>query len=379
MATRAIEPDDPPAKRERDEVVSERIVDLDSGQVAEVTSLGDISIVRRLEVPSRDPGKREPRSRAYAYTPRRARPPWTKPDVLVLGDDLPNYLRAERTFHALTESGLLDLLEAPAWPNGARSAPPIIAIPNASPNGFGPLMDRLEQRGIPVLPLRNIVQERCRLAFLEDEEAEPEVRRQPHWRRAALRIFDLVVGLLGCLAFAVALPFLAAAILIEDGRPIFYVQHRICKGGRTFRLLKFRSMTKDAEEAGPTWATLNDERVTRVGAVMRRYKLDELPQFLNVVRGHMSVVGPRPERPMFAETLRKLIPHYDLRHAVRPGLTGWGTLRVGYGNSIEAKYLTHQYDLYHLRHRTVRFDLEIMARSFFAIMLRPERQDRFML
>jgi lipopolysaccharide/colanic/teichoic acid biosynthesis glycosyltransferase len=138
-------------------------------------------------------------------------------------------------------------------------------------------------------------------------------------------------------------------------------------------------MRPNAEDTGPMWATLRDERVTRVGAFLRRLKLDELPQFINVLLGQMSIVGPRPERPVFVETLRRLVPHYDARHSVRPGLTGWGTVKVGYGNSVEAKYLTHQYDLYQLRHRTIAFDLEIILRSVTAILFRAERQDRFML
>jgi lipopolysaccharide/colanic/teichoic acid biosynthesis glycosyltransferase len=138
-------------------------------------------------------------------------------------------------------------------------------------------------------------------------------------------------------------------------------------------------MKTDAETTGPAWATLRDDRITKVGAFLRRYKIDELPQFMNVVIGQMSIVGPRPERAAFAETLRKFVPGYDVRHRVRPGLTGWGTLRVGYGNSVEAKYLTHQYDMYHLKHRTLRLDAEIMARSVYAIITGPERRDPFML
>jgi lipopolysaccharide/colanic/teichoic acid biosynthesis glycosyltransferase len=201
----------------------------------------------------------------------------------------------------------------------------------------------------------------------------------PWWRRALIRTLDLLIGAIGIAIFLVLLPFVAAAIWVEDRGPVFYVQERLGRRGKPFVLFKFRSMRTDAENTGPMWATLRDERVTRVGAVLRKSKIDELPQFINVLAGHMSVVGPRPERTVFVETLRRLIPYYNLREAVRPGLTGWGTVKVGYGNSVEAKYLTHQYDLFHMKRRTLTFDLEIMVRSVFAIIARNERQDRFML
>jgi lipopolysaccharide/colanic/teichoic acid biosynthesis glycosyltransferase len=357
------------------EMRTERIVDIDAGHILDVQSVDDLAVVRRLEVPSSEPRIISSSRRVYAYVPRRARPPWVKPDVLVLGDDLPNYLRAERSFHALTESGLHDLLEAPGRGNRRGNAP-IVAIPNASPNGLAPLVDRLEQRGIPVTPLRDIVEERCRLALLDDEGAIPRIS---WWRRAAIRALDLAVGIVGIAVFLAVLPLVAAAIWIEDRGPIFYAQERLGRGGKPFMLFKFRSMRTDAENTGPMWATLRDDRVTRVGALLRKSKIDELPQFINVLAGKMSIVGPRPERTVFVETLRSLIPHYDLRERVRPGLTGWGTIKVGYGNSVEAKYLTHQYDLYHMKRRTIAFDLEIMARSVFAIIVRNERQDRFML
>jgi lipopolysaccharide/colanic/teichoic acid biosynthesis glycosyltransferase len=376
LASRAVEPNDRSASERADEVRNDRVVDLDTGEILDVTTIDDLSVVRRLEPASHQDVVASPR-RVYAFVPRRARPPWVKPDVLVLGDDLPNYLRAERSFLPLTESGLRDLLEAPARPTGRRAKPPLVAIPGREPNGLAHIVERLESQGIPVVPLRDIVQARCRLAFLD--EGALALPRQPWWRRAAIRAVDLIVGLIGCAVLFLALPFVAAAIWLEDRGPVLYSQERIGRGGKHFSLHKFRSMRPDAESSGPAWARLRDDRITRVGGFLRRYKIDELPQFLNVLAGHMSIVGPRPERAAFADTLRELIPGYDARHRVKPGLTGWGTLRVGYGNSIEAKYLTHQYDMYHLKNRTLRLDLEIMARSVYAIITGPERRDPFML
>ena len=356
------------------------MIDLDGAEIVDVTTAGDVSVSHHHAVPeSNGATVTSIRGRPYAFTPRRARPPWAKPDVLVLGDDLPNYLRAEKSFHPLTESGLRDLLDAPARDNGRRGTSPIVAIPSANPNGFAALVGRLQERGIPVLPLRDVVQKHCRLAFLDEEEKVPVVERPGLWRRIATRLIDIVLSVIGCAVLTVVYPFVAATIWLEDKGPVFYVQERVGRGGRTFKLYKFRSMRADAEETGPVWATLNDDRVTRIGAALRRFKIDELPQFVNVLIGDMSIVGPRPERPIFVETLRNLIPRYDIRHVVRPGLTGWGTLRVGYCNSIEAKYLTHLYDLYHLSNRSLLFDLEVIARSAAAVLLRPDHQDRFML
>ena len=364
-------------------IPTERILETATSEVLDVATVGDLSVVRRVEIPippERPSGQTHASStphRVYAYIPRRARPPWARPDVLVLGDDLPNYLRAERSFYPLTPAGLRDLLEIPKGREGKRAAPPIVAVPVQHPGEptLNGLAERLEEWGIPVLPLRAVVERRCRMTLLDEPGAvpTPETRR----RRFVNRTLDLFCSAIGLALLIAVLPFVAPAIWLEDRGPIFYLQERMGRG-RTFRLLKFRSMRVDAEGSGPAWATLGDERITRVGGFLRRYKIDELPQFLNVFKGDMAMVGPRPERDVFAETLRRFVPHYDVRQSVRPGITGWGTLRVGYGNSVEAKYLTHQYDLFHLAHRSLGFDVEILLRSLFGILVRPDRQDRFM-
>lgn len=306
--------------------------------------------------------------------PRRARPPWVRPDVLVLGEEIPSYLRGEKGFHLLSAQGVRDLLGAPR--RGSRA--PIVAVPDAFECDSALLADlrRLEEAGVHVFPLSAVARQRCRLELLD---ADPAGGRANRVRDGLHRAVDLVAAVAGLAAMAVVLPFVALAVWLEDRGPVFYSQERVGRGGRTFELLKFRSMRPDAETAGPAWATTDDERTTRVGAFLRRFKIDELPQFVNVLLGHMSLVGPRPERPFFVEILKTHVPHYDLRHSVRPGLTGWGTVRVGYGNSIEAKYLAHQFDLYHLANRSLRFDLEIMARSTRFLFLPPEVADRYML
>lgn len=308
------------------------------------------------------------------FLPRRARPPWIRPDILVLGEELPSYLRAEKGFHQLNHYGVRDLLAAPR--RGPRA--PIVAVPDAFECDAELLADlrRLEEAGVHVFPLSAVARHRCRLELLD---REPEPPRGGRIRSAAHRAVDVVAALAGVAVMAVLLPFVALAVWIEDRGPVFYSQERVGLGGRTFKLLKFRSMRPDAETSGPAWATSDDERTTKVGSFLRRFKIDELPQFVNVLLGHMSLVGPRPERPFFVDILRTHVPHYDVRHRVRPGLTGWGTVKVGYGNSIEAKYLAHQFDLYHLTNRSLRFDLEIMARSSRFVFLPPEVADRYML
>jgi lipopolysaccharide/colanic/teichoic acid biosynthesis glycosyltransferase len=134
--------------------------------------------------------------------------------------------------------------------------------------------------------------------------------------------------------------------------------------GKCFEVLKFRSMSDDAEKAnGAQWAIENDPRVTKTGRFLRKYRLDELPQFVNVIRGEMSFVGPRPERPEFVHELRKSIPYYDERHSVRPGLTGWAQVQYAYGSSIEDAFNKLEYDLFYLQNMSLTFDLAIILRT----------------
>ena len=130
--------------------------------------------------------------------------------------------------------------------------------------------------------------------------------------------------------------------------------------GRPFQILKFRSMYQNAEHHGPRWAANDDDRVTRVGRIIRKFRFDELPQFLNVLRGEMSLVGPRPERPVFCEMLEKEIPLYPQRHSVRPGITGWAQIKYQYGASIEEAKTKLEYDLFYIKHMSVLVDLAIV-------------------
>jgi exopolysaccharide biosynthesis polyprenyl glycosylphosphotransferase len=184
------------------------------------------------------------------------------------------------------------------------------------------------------------------------------------------RMLDLVGGLVLVGLLLVLLPFIALAIRLDTPGPILYRQQRVGWRGRVFTALKFRSMVHDAEPDGEAqWATKDDPRVTRVGRWLRRTRLDELPQAWNVLRGEMSLVGPRPERPEFVEQLQRVIPFYRARLAIKPGLTGWAQINYGYGNSVEASLAKLQYDLYYLKHQSFWFDLLILARTVYVVLL----------
>jgi sugar transferase (PEP-CTERM system associated) len=241
-------------------------------------------------------------------------------------------------------------------------------------------------------PLRELLE--CRLAgidvtelltFLERETGRVHIDNlNPSWlifcegfRRGSLRqftsnIFDLVVSLT---IFLLALPTMLAVVLaikLEDGwrAPVLYRQERVGLHGRTFQVLKFRSMQADAEPRGiARWAQKNDPRVTRVGAVIRVLRIDELAQIINVLRGDMSFVGPRPERPQFVAELTERIPYYGERHCVKPGITGWAQICFPYGASEQDALEKLQYDLYYIKNSCLLFDLSILVQTMEVVML----------
>jgi len=189
--------------------------------------------------------------------------------------------------------------------------------------------------------------------------------------RLMKRAIDLTLSLLMAVATLPLMALTAALVWIEDGRPIFYRQERVGENGRPFVLSKFRSMRKDAEQGGrPVWAKDGDERVTRVGRFIRTTRLDELPQLWNVLRGDMSFVGPRPERPFFVDELSRQIPFYQQRHAVKPGLTGWAQVKYRYGSSLEDAMEKLRYDLYYIKHLSVFFDLTIVFDTVKVVLFR---------
>lgn len=178
------------------------------------------------------------------------------------------------------------------------------------------------------------------------------------------RLIDIALSLAGLVCFGLILPLVALAIVLDSPGPVFYQQERVGKAGRVFKVVKLRSMIPDAEaQQGPIWAVSGDSRVTRVGRFLRRSRLDELPQMLNVLSGEMSWVGPRPERPHFVERLQRTIPFYRTRLTVPPGLTGWAQINYGYGSTEHDALIKLQYDLYYIRHGSILLDGLILLRT----------------
>ena len=179
----------------------------------------------------------------------------------------------------------------------------------------------------------------------------------------AKRLLDLFFAMLIGIFAAPVIVLAAIIVKLESKGPIFFIQERIGEGNKKFNIVKFRSMTTDAEKDGPQWASKNDNRVTKFGKIMRATRIDELPQLWNVLRGEMSFVGPRPEREFFIQQLEKEIPYYNLRHTVKPGLTGWAQVMYPYGASVEDAYRKLQYDLYYIKHHSIPFDVKVLLKT----------------
>ncbi len=187
--------------------------------------------------------------------------------------------------------------------------------------------------------------------------------------RTMKRTFDLFVSLTG---LAIATPLLAIIgilIKLDSPGPVFYRQVRVGLRAQPYMIWKFRSMFTDAEKGGARWTSEEDPRVSRFGRYLRKWRLDEIPQLINVIRGEMSLVGPRPERPVFVQELRSIIPFYDLRHAVRPGITGWAQTQFRYGASAEDAHVKLQYDLYYVKNSSIRLDFRILMDTIRLILL----------
>lgn len=183
------------------------------------------------------------------------------------------------------------------------------------------------------------------------------------------RTIDILVsGLVLLLAWAIML-VIALAIRFETGNPIFFRQERVGLSGRPFNILKFRSMVQDAESDGPKWATEGDKRITHVGRILRKFRLDELPQFINVLKGEMSLVGPRPERPVFCTMLEDSIPFYGLRHTVRPGITGWAQIKYQYGASVDDAKRKLELDLFYIKHLSLALDFAVLFETVKVVLL----------
>jgi sugar transferase (PEP-CTERM system associated) len=244
------------------------------------------------------------------------------------------------------------------------------------------------RRGFPIRELLD-----CRLAGVEVTELLTFLEREtgrvrvdvlnPSWmifgqgfkrdplRLLSSRVLDVAASLAVLAVSFPAMLLTVIAIKLEDGwrAPVLYRQSRVGLGGHTFNVLKFRSMRADAESSGAQWAQRRDPRVTHVGAIIRKLRIDELPQIFNVLRGHMSFVGPRPERPEFVAELAETIPYYVQRHCVKPGITGWAQLCYPYGSSAQDALEKLQYDLYYIKNNSLLFDLAILVQTAEIVLL----------
>ncbi len=199
-------------------------------------------------------------------------------------------------------------------------------------------------------------------------EIMPEIMKP--WEESMKRLTDIVISLIVLLFSSPLWAALAIAIKIDTPGSVVYSQERVGKDGKKFKMHKFRSMRSDAEkESGPVWAPRNDDRVTKVGRFLRNSRLDEIPQFINVLDGDMSLVGPRPERPFFVEKLSKEIPLYHRRLKVRPGITGWAQIKQGYDRTIDDVRSKVRYDLFYIENMSFRMDVKIILYTFYVMLM----------
>jgi exopolysaccharide biosynthesis polyprenyl glycosylphosphotransferase len=182
------------------------------------------------------------------------------------------------------------------------------------------------------------------------------------------RLSDIFFSVLGLLLGIVLIPFILIGNLFANRGPVFYTQKRIGKNGNPFAIIKFRTMITNAEKDGMKWAQKNDVRVTKFGKFLRITRIDEIPQFINVLKGEMSLIGPRPERPFFVQELSQIIPFYETRHIVKPGLTGWAQVNSRYGSTIDDSLVKLQYDLFYIKHRSFFLDINILIKTLSTII-----------
>jgi sugar transferase (PEP-CTERM system associated) len=286
------------------------------------------------------------------------------------GDDVPAHSAASGPPVFSREASIEELV--------ARHRIDQIIVAEREQRGGGVPMDQLlacRIRGIPVIDLAGFYERAKSEVPIDSLKASWLVYGhgfvQGRARRMAKRAFDLVCsGVLLVLTSPVML-LTVLAIRLDSPGPVIYRQERVGKGGRVFLCLKFRSMRSDAERDGVArWAAKNDSRVTRVGAFIRKTRIDELPQLVSVLKGEMSLVGPRPERPSFVAQLREQIPFYDVRHSVKPGVTGWAQVRYSYGASLEDARRKHQFDLYYVKNNSLFLDLLVLIETVSVVLFR---------
>lgn len=287
-------------------------------------------------------------------------------DIIGLIDDNPDIIGSEISgFEVLAGSDrLLELIEK-------QSITDIIVAISGTMFGetFQTILDA-QERGVEITRMPVAYEELAGRVPIELLETEWLLRSfVDEFRISGLyevvkRFVDIIGGFVGVVIVGILLPFIGLALLIDDGWPIFYAQKRLGKGGQVYEIIKFRTMRRDAEADGkPQLATENDDRVTGTGRFLRRTHLDEIPQFWNVLRGDMSLVGPRSERPQWVEHFQRRIPFYRARLLVKPGITGWAQVNFGYAATVDDTSMKLEYDLYYIKHRSLLLDILILLRT----------------
>jgi exopolysaccharide biosynthesis polyprenyl glycosylphosphotransferase len=300
------------------------------------------------------------------------------PPFLVLGfiDDDP--AKKAQSYHGFavlgTSERLLDTVE------DYRISDVVVAITGEiKGETFQTLLD-VQERGVEVIRMPIMYEELTQRVPIEHLESDWVIRsfvdqvRVNGMYELLKRLMDILGGAVGTLIFVFFFPVVASAIWFETGLPILYSQERLGKGGGIFNIYKFRTMRQNAEADGAAkFAEENDPRVTTVGNFLRKTRLDELPQFFNVLRGEMSLVGPRAERPSLVAEFQKQIPFYRARLLVKPGLTGWAQINYGYVASVKETVVKLEYDLYYIKHRTLSMDFNIVLRTIGTVLRRTGR------
>jgi len=182
------------------------------------------------------------------------------------------------------------------------------------------------------------------------------------------KILDIVFSIIGILIGIFLLPFILFGNAIGNNGKLFYTQERVGKNGAVFRIFKFRTMVNNAEKEGAVFSTPNDYRITPFGKFMRKTRIDEIPQFINILKGDMAIIGPRPERPFFVKEIAAIMPFYETRHVIKPGLTGWAQVNYSYGESVEDSLIKLQYDLYYIKHRSIFLDINITIKTISTVL-----------
>lgn len=297
------------------------------------------------------------------------------------GYELVGFIDDQKAYHGALVEGLPVLGDHSKLPHIAKEQDVdeiIIAITHRhaiNPAMFNALLQCQEQGfrllTMPVLyerllgrvPVEHIGRDLQMIVSMEDNASE-------RLYRMSKRGMDIVLALAGLMALGLLTPVVALANAITCPGPIFYRQQRVGQGGRLYTMIKFRSMVPDAESGiGAVWACADDRRISWIGHFLRKTRLDELPQVINVLRGEMSVIGPRPERPEFVEQLAHELPFYRARHVLRPGITGWAQVQFNYGNSVDDARVKLEYDLYYIKHASLLLDIRILLQTVSVMIL----------